>query len=157
MALFISALASPAAADSAIYRCGPAGSQWFSQIPCEENSEKVIVEDPRMFKDTGDSAADTMQSVGVEDSTGEQQADAASRAQAFITQLEKQRNEQLAEIDNNIEELRSRAENPDETEELSGDGEQAAILLAKLQNARRSLMSEYEAMISATRQGIDQP
>lgn len=145
------------AAGPEIYRCGPAGSQRFSQIPCEENSEKVIVEDQFMFSETAASDAHpTGFAEPGEDAAG-QQADAASKAQAFITQLEKQRNEQLAEIDQSIEELQSRSENPEDTEGQSGDGQAAAISIANLQNTRQSIMSEYEAMIVAARQRIDQP
>lgn len=92
----ISAWVPPVTAESAIYRCGAAGSQRFSQIPCEENSEQVNVEDHFMLKEAG--VTDPADSMQAEDSAADH-ADVASKAQAFITQLEKQRNEQLAEID----------------------------------------------------------
>lgn len=145
------------AAGPGIYRCGPADSQWYSQIPCEENSEMVTVEDQFMFSDTATSDADPAGSAEPGEGAAGQQADAASKAQAFITQLEKQRSQQLAVIDQNIEELQALSGNPDAAEGQSGDGEAAAVLLANLQDARQSIISEYEAMISAARQRIEQP
>jgi len=98
-----------------------------------------------MFKEAGAEEPDSADS------------NATSNAQAFITQLEKQRNEQIAEIDRNIQELQSRAENPDEAAEQSGDAEDAATSLGGLKNTRQSIMSEYDAMISAARQRMETP
>lgn len=156
LVLIISATVPAVVADPAIYRCGPAGSQWYSQIPCEEDSEQVVVEDHQMFKESGvagSAANDFSQAEG----GSADHADAASKAQAFITQLEKQRNEQLAEIDRNIVDLESRSAKVDEGNEQDTDAKEAANLLASMQNTRESIASEYDAMISAARQRIETP
>jgi len=166
------------AAASTIYRCGPEDSQWFSQIPCEEDSAAVILEDRHMFNEAGEEQP-------AAEETDVEAAAAASNAQAFITQLEKQRSEQLAEIDRKIQELETRTENASSsaadsaesagepsTEGGSADGKESspdaassgedeaaesARLLANLRNNRESLASEYDAMIKAARQGSETP
>jgi len=108
-----------------------------------------------MFREAGASATEPAGSAKPGEIAAGQQADAKSKAQAFITQLEKQRNEQLAEIDKTIEELQAFSENPDAAEGQNDDGEAAAVLLASLRSNRQSIMSEYEAMITAARQRIE--
>lgn len=148
-------LAAPfcAAANSAIYRCGPEGSQQFSQIPCEENSVALVMEDHPMFSDS--TRAGTADDAGLADAQGNEDADKAKKAQAFITQLEKQRSEQLAEIDQKIKQLQS--ENVTDEENSSTSDEGTAGLLTSLQTTRQSIVSEYNAMIDAARQRIQNP
>ena len=81
----------------------------------------------------------------------------ANKAQAFITQLEKQRSEQLAEIDRDIEKLQSQEASATDGGEDSPVDEEAAMVLASLQATRKSIMSEYDAMIDAARQRINTP
>jgi len=155
--LIFSAAVPALAAEPMIYRCGPAGSQWFSQIPCEESSEQVIVQDHRMFKETGVSDTAAADSTQAQASPDQQRQDSIGKAQAFIAQLEKQRNDQLAEIDRNIEELRFRSETANESDEAGGEAGEAANLMSDIQITRQSIVSEYDAMISAARQRIDPP
>ncbi len=136
---------------SEIYRCGPVGSQRYSQIPCEENSEKLVVEDHPMFNDPTSGDAD------VQADKGNVSNESARKAQAFINQLEKQRSEQLAEIDKNIQALQS-AETPQDSEgEHALSEEKKSTTLAGLQTARSSIVSEYDAMIDAAMQRINTP
>jgi hypothetical protein len=163
--LFSASLPSLMAAEPKVYRCGPAGSQWYSQIPCEEDSEEVIVEDHHMFSDTPASDPQDGSSAADDKDTESDSAEeiAASKAQAFITQLEKQRSEQLAEIDRRIDELESSlagdgGENGLEgSSENDAENEQNAKQLSDLKRNRQSIVSEYEAMISAARQRIGTP
>jgi len=168
------------AAASTIYRCGPEGSQWFSQIPCEENSAAVILEDRHMFNEAGEEQP-------AAEETDVEAAAAASNVQAFITQLEKQRSEQLAEIDLKIQELETRTEavsnsaadsaesdaendaeasteggsangqegSPDTASSGEDEAAESARLLVDLRNTRESIASEYDAMINAARQGSE--
>ena len=147
----------PAGADATVYRCGPPGSQRYSQIPCAEDSEAVVIKDQHKLGDSGDvpEAAGIPESAN--DTDAESAADAANNAEAFITQLEKQRNEQLAEIDRNIARLKNPASDPDEGAETTATGEEIAALLASLQNTRDSIVSEYDAMIRAAQQRIARP
>jgi len=178
-------LSTSVTAASNIYRCGPEGSQWYSQIPCEENSEAVIVEDRHMFNEGGEDPSSQEAATDTEETDAGAEAAAASNAQAFITQLEKQRSEQLAEIDLRIQELENRTvavsnSTADSAESDAGvstnveaeDGQdgspdadssdqteaaEAARLLANLRNSRESIVSEYDAMINAARQGSKNP
>jgi len=161
------------AAASTIYRCGPEDSQWFSQIPCEEDSAAVILEDRHMFNEAGEEQP-------AAEETDVEAAAAASNAQAFITQLEKQRSEQLAEIDLKIQELENGTEavsnsaaesaesdaeantefgsangkesNPDGASSGEDEDAESARLLDDLRDTRESIVSEYDAMIDAARQ-----
>jgi len=83
-------------------------------------------------------------------------SDAASKAQAFITQLEKQRSEQLAEIDREIGDLQSGEASQNEQDDGAA-AEMDASLLTSLQSTRQSIVAEYDAMIDAARQRIPNP
>lgn len=147
------------AAESTIYRCGPANSQWYSQIPCEEDSEQVVVEDHPMFNDSA-AATPTPDADQQETAVANQASDAASKAQAFINQLEKQRSEQLAEIDREIKDLQPGEADQNDQGNEQGDAASADMLatsLASLQSTRQSIVSEYDAMISAARKRTDTP
>ncbi len=151
--LLLFAASFPAAAGSEIYRCGPEGSQQFSQIPCEENSEPLVMEDHPMFSESKRAEpADDADSVDAQENGA---SDETNKAQAFITQLEKQRSEQLAEIDRKIEQLQ--AESATGEADNSATDEGTATLLANLQISRASIVSEYNAMIDAARQRIQTP
>ncbi len=157
LGLLSMAVLNPLMADPTIYRCGPKGSQWFSQIPCAEDSEQVVVEDHAMFKETGTALASTDDSLIAGETTAAVKGDSARKAQAFITQLEKQRGEQLAEIDRGIKELKTRSKPAGDGNEEAADAKEAAILLTSMQNTRQSIVSEYDAMISAARQRTKTP
>jgi hypothetical protein len=86
-----------------------------------------------------------------------EEASPASNAEAFIQQLEKQRSEQLAEIDRDIAKLQSGSSNADGDEVSEAEAEEASELLAGLQNTRESIVAEYDAMILAARQRIEKP
>jgi hypothetical protein len=143
-----------AAADSTVYRCGPPGSQWFSQIPCAEDSEAVLIVDQHKLGDS-DPAAD----AGTEDdgAAADNSASTASNAEAFVTQLEKQRSEQLAEIDRQIANLQNQDNQVGDSEESAVTDDENASLLATMQNTRQSIVSEYDAMIRAAQQRITKP
>jgi hypothetical protein len=145
---------STSAAGPAIYRCGPAGSQWYSQIPCAEDSEQLVVEDHQMFSDS-DTVSNT-QADAQESASADDDADAKSKAQAFIVQLEKQRSAQLAEIDQKIEVLQS-GDTTGAGQDDADSSDMAATLLASLQTTRQSIVTEYDAMIDAARQRANTP
>lgn len=153
--LFALTVPTSLAAESAIYRCGPAGSQWYSQIPCEEDSEQLVVEDHPMFNDSvavtphTDTDADQQEAAAANS-----ESNAASKAQAFITQLEKQRGEQLAEIDRQIEALQSEETSQGEQDDGTASADLGGSVLTSLQSTRQSIVSEYDAMIDAARQRI---
>lgn len=146
------AFGASAFADSTVYRCGPKGSQWYSQIPCTENSEQLVIKEQHKLSDTG-----AGQEAGSGNDADPAAADAAGNAQSFIAQLEKQRTAQLAELDRNIAELQKQAEEA----AANGDSDEASskvtVLLANLQATRDSVVSEYDAMISAAQQRIAKP
>lgn len=142
-----------AAAGSEIYRCGPEGSQQFSQIPCEENSEPLVMEDHPMFSES--TKTDSADDADLAETQVNETSDETNKAQAFITQLEKQRSEQLAEIDQKIELLQSESATDKEGNSTSVEG--SSTLLTSLQTTRQSIVSEYNAMIEAARQRIQSP
>jgi hypothetical protein len=150
---------SPASADATVYRCGPEGSQRYSQIPCSEDSEQVVIRDQHKLIEPAGSPAES----GGEGTSQQPNAQAveeaspASNAEAFIQQLEKQRSEQLAEIDRDIAKLQSGSSNADGDEVSEAEAEEASELLAGLQNTRESIVAEYDAMILAARQRIEKP
>jgi hypothetical protein len=141
------------AAGPGIFHCGEPGNQSWSQIPCEETSEQVIIEDHVMI--TGLPESGEGSGAEGESQTGANgQAQATSNVQAFINQLEKQRGEQLAEIDRNIQEL----ERGSGAAGLDAEGEvpvESTQLMATLKETRKAIVSEYDAMISAAQQRVD--
>lgn len=158
LVLAYSLLVAPfASADATVYRCGPKGSQWYSQIPCAENSEPVIIKEQHMLGGVGEVPVTAVSTVDGSGASEGPAADATSNAEAFITQLEKQRSEQLAEIDRDIARLETRAAGDAESGESAAEDDENAAVLASLHNTRDSIVSEYDAMISAARQRIDNP
>jgi hypothetical protein len=147
----------PAAADATVYRCGPPGSQWYSQIPCNEDSEAIVIKDQHKLGDSGNSPATSETQDSANEHAADSAADSANNAEAFITRLEKQRSEQLAEIDRNIASLQNQATEPAEGEETTATKEENTALLTSLQNTRESIVAEYDAMILAAQQRIAKP
>jgi len=136
------AMVSTTLGDSTVYRCGPEGSQKYSQIPCSDDAEPMVIKEQHLLGDAGLLPADR----GSDNAS----AGAANNAEAFIEQLEKQRREQLAEIDGTIASLKGPDANPAESEQI-------AASLAVLQATRNSIVSEYDAMILAAQQRIAKP
>jgi hypothetical protein len=132
------------AADPAIYRCGEAGSQTWSQIPCEEDSEALVVEDHLMFTEPQALQEDAGGVVGTTVTQQKGEMTQAKRMEAFIAQLETQRRQQLAEIDHSSAELESQMA-ASEDESVVAAAESA---LAELQSARREVVEQYDAMIT---------
>jgi hypothetical protein len=140
-------------ADPGIFRCGEAGNQSWSQIPCEESSEQVVIEDHRMITEAPP-PKESAGSLGGAASTSAGQAQSVNNVQAFIQQLDSQRIEQLAEIDRNILALESRSGQGNDGAE--GDNPvDTAELIAELKESRKAIVTEYEAMISAAQQRMD--
>lgn len=159
LALVLSALvAASLRADATVYRCGPAGSQWYSQIPCSENAEPMLIRDQHKLSEpeTPEAESASANSNPAQAAESAQETAPASNAEAFIQQLEKQRSEQLAEIDRNIARLENASSSAGEDGTPLADDETAA-LIAGLQNTRESIVSEYDAMIRAARQGDSRP
>ncbi len=91
------------------------------------------------------------------DASAAEEAGRSSNAEAFIQQLEKQRGEQLAEIDRDIAKLQDRGSSESGKELTEAEAEEASESLAGLENTRESIVAEYDAMIQAARQRIEKP
>lgn len=150
---------SPVSADATVYRCGPEGSQRYSQIPCSDQSEPMVIRDQHKLIEPGGSPAESTGagSSPQPDASAAEEAGRSSNAEAFIQQLEKQRGEQLAEIDRDIAKLQDRGSNASGEEVSEAETREASDLLAGLQNTRESIVAEYDAMIQAARQRIEKP
>ncbi len=150
---------SPVCADATVYRCGPEGSQRYSQIPCSDDSEQMVIKDQHKLIEPGGSPPESAGADGrtQPDANAAEEAAPASNAEAFIQQLEKQRSEQLAEIDRDIAKLQDRGSSATGEEMSEAKADETSELLAGLQNTRESIVAEYDAMIQAARQRIEKP
>ena len=128
-----------------IYRCEAKGETYFSQIPCNDQAQAVVIEDRQMFSTPANVST-------LPPSARVTQEPAATRTPAdnlkeFVETLNRQRSEELAKADRQITDLEAQLANaegqPANDPELVAVGEQ----LAEARTARDSISGQYDSMI----------
>ena len=140
----LSLLLLPSALQAQIYRCAAKGDTYFSQIPCADNSETVVIEDRMMFSAPAEGAVAPSEELVT---SAEAARTPADNMQEFISTLRKQRTEQLEKLDLDIGKLEAQlnaiGDTPSDTAQREAIGEQ----MTGLQVSRSSIVKEYESMI----------
>lgn len=140
-------LLAPCAASAEIYRCESKGESYFSQIPCNDEAEAVVIEDRPMFSTPA--AIDTLP-PSAREAAAAQPVPArtpADNLKEFVETLNRQRSEEIAQVDGKITETKAQlavmAGRP------ADDPEQAALneQLTELQASREAVSRQYDAMI----------
>ncbi len=107
-AIFFLFLFFPLALQAQIYHCSSPDGPIYSQIPCEDNAEKVAIRNSRIMTDDGDAAGpEPRQEPEAVEVTP------TDRLNAFIATLEKQREAHIGQIDRNIKSMRQQMASDD--------------------------------------------
>jgi hypothetical protein len=131
----------PLSLQAQVYHCdGPAGPV-YSQIPCAENAEVVAIYDPAA------KSADTSAPDSEQDDFIEPVVEPPTPMENFVATLYSQRQQQLAEIDENIGGLKKSLKAEGE-QALDEAGRQAAIAkVGALESDRVSVDEQYASLI----------
>lgn len=143
--LVLLALMLPGLVQAQIFRCETKGESYFSQIPCADNSEAVVIEDRLMFSD---GAPETTAAAKEPEVQPEPVKSQAENMQDFVSTLYRQRTEQLQGIDKDIgvlaDQLDSIGDDPSDSEQREALNQQ----LASLRESRSSIVEQYQSMIA---------
>ncbi len=138
-------------AQAQVYRCEGPDGPWYSQLPCDEAAEPLVLEDRLMF-----SASPQVGSVRADGSAATDAAAApaaetakspAENMQAFVERLQLQRAQQLDQLDQDIIDLEAEL---NATENASSDDPELLARAAELKSlyaSRNSISEQYESMI----------
>jgi len=135
----------PGVAQAQIFRCEAEGESYFSQIPCAENSQAVVIEDRLMFSEASPAAEKQNEEP---EPPVERVKTQAENMQDFVSTLYRQRTEQLQEIDKNIADLESQL---NKLGDVPPDDPQRQGLTSQLienKSSRESIVDQYQSMIS---------
>lgn len=135
----------PGIAQAQIFRCETKGETYFSQIPCADNSEAVVIEDRLMFSD---GAPETKATEKEPEAQAEPAKSQAENMQDFVSTLYRQRTEQLQGIDKDIGVLGDRLASIGDDPSDGGEREAISQQLASLRESRGSIVEQYESMIA---------
>ena len=141
-AFFILVLFFSCSLNAQVYRCDSPNGPVYSQIPCAENAEIVVIYDPAAKSDD-DSGFNSKQDEPVE--TVEKQP---TPMENFVVTLHNQRLQQIGEIDDNISHLKELLDAEGEQALEGTDRTAAASKLAALESDRDSIVEQYASLIS---------
>jgi len=131
----------PLSLQAQVYRCdGPAGPV-YAQIPCAENAEVVVIYDPAA------KSADASEPDSKQDEVIEPVVEPPTPMENVVATLHKQRQQQLAEIDENIAQLKESLKALGEQALEEPDRQAAAVKLAALEADRDSIDEQYASLI----------
>ena len=142
----------PCASQAAVYKCSTESDTYFSQIPCEENAEVVAIEDTTMFTDEAHGAISTPAETEL---AAPPKRSPEDNMRDFVETLQRQRMEQLEDMDDQIIALEELIE--------SGDGEdndesrlaQLNQRLNQLNADRNSVVEQYAALIEEAEKRLE--
>lgn len=140
--ILILILMSPLTLQAQVFRCdGPNGAV-YSQIPCDENAERLTRYDPEV-------KAEDDPDLNAESATDSEAIEKEpSPMETFVTTLHNQREQQVGEIDSNIAILKKQL---NASGELAAEESNRKFLesdLARLENERTSIVEQYARLIS---------
>lgn len=145
-AIFSLFLLLPLTLQAQVYRCdGPDGAV-YSQLPCDENAEEVVIEDTRMLTEGN---GPKVEATGVGKAAGTQALEQApvNLMDSFVATLVSQREIQIGEIDRKIAQERAYIRS-DEFAEADRETRQSATgRLGDMQSERKSILEQYESLI----------
>ena len=141
--VIIPLLVFPLSLSAQVYRCDGPGGPIYSQLPCAQDAELVIIHDPVMQKQLKN-AADDGQVIHQEPVKSR-----ADSMESFVKTLHKQRQQQLAEIDASISRLKDQLEAPDEQEQPSEPvRKHINAEVDSLQSTRLAINTQYDSLIA---------
>jgi len=144
--LVLPLLLAPCTASAEIYRCESKGETYFSQIPCNDEAQAVVIEDRQMFSTPA--AIDTLPPSAREAAQPSVPARTpADNLKEFVETLNRQRNDEIAKVDSDISGVRKQLAEAEGRP--ADDPEQIALdeQLSELQASRESISRQYDSMI----------
>jgi len=124
-----------------VYHCkGPAGPV-YSQMPCAEDAERLTDYDPVVKRSAG---SDSEQGQGQAVVSQEQ----SNTMEHFVATLQKQRQQQMSELDQNIAQMQSQLDSDQAEDRNESDHAALAAELAALISERESVSEQYTALIA---------
>jgi len=134
----------PGLVQAQVFRCESRGETYFSQIPCADDSEAVLIEDRMMFSEA---APQTKPAEKEPEAPVAPVKTQAQNMQEFVLTLQRQRTEQLQQIDRDIGALESKLNALGDDKENSPERQRLAQQLTEMQSARGSIVEQYQTMI----------
>jgi len=132
----------PLSLQAQVYRCDGPDGPVFSQIPCAENAEVVAIYDPAA------KSADASEPDPGQDEEIEPVIEPPTPMENFVATLHSQRQQQLADLDENIADLKKSLKAEGEQALDGVDRQAASEKLATLESDRISIDQQYASLIS---------
>ena len=140
--ILILILMSPMTLQAQVYRCDSPNGPVYSQIPCDENAERLTRYDPVV-------KAEEAPELNAESATDSEATERRlSPMETFVTTLHNQRQQQVAEIDSNITYLKQQLNATGELAIEESNREFLESDLARLEDERTSIVEQYARLIS---------
>jgi len=143
----------PGLVHAQIFRCESRGDTYYSQIPCADSSELVIIEDRPMFSESPPTAEAIPQ---IPPPSTAPERTPAQRLREFISTLRNQRSEQVGQIDHDIAELESRLKAEDESPSDTGQREAISGQLKELRASHSAIVAQYESLIAEAERQVSE-
>jgi hypothetical protein len=130
-----------------VYRCETASGVTYSDMPCGDSSEEIVVQgDVVDMKGvgSGDAMAPEPGAPGQEQDL---EMGGAKTLDEFLVMLRQQREEQLSIIDRQLAQLRAQSSSIDFQEMTGDEQDEITRQIASLEANRASIVSGYESLI----------
>lgn len=142
-----------------VYRCESSGSVAYSDLPCGDSAQEVVLDVPEPATGREHSQAQFRAAAAARARPDEKKAPVISEGERnisqFLNMLHDQRRRQIEEIDQTIASLRVQAE----SEEFGryDEARQAKMLveLDRLESSRASILEEYSALIQEAQSRLE--
>ena len=131
----------PLSLQAQVYRCDGPGGPVYAQIPCAENAEVVAIYDPAA------KSANVSEPDSEQDEFIEPLVEPPTPMENFVATLYSQRQQQLAEIDENIANLKKSLKAKGEQALDDTDRQAAMAKVAALESDRISVDEQYASLI----------
>ena len=145
MKIFVLLLLLPVTLQAQIYRCASQGATYYSQIPCANDAQEVVIDDHPMFSE---SAPDLKAEPGEQPAPAQRVRSQADSMKEFISTLRRQRTEQLQQLDSDIARLEAKlsasGDSPVDTSQQMASSQQLKNLLS----SRSSIVEQYDSMLA---------
>ena len=132
----------PLTLQAQVFRCESPNGPVYSQLPCDENAERLVQYDPVVIAD--DAPDLNSESEADSEATEEQ----LSPMENFVTTLHNQREQQVTEIDSNIAILKKQLNTTGEFAIEESNRKFIESDLARLEIERTSIVDQYARLIS---------
>ena len=142
--LILLLLTLPCALQAQIFRCEMKGDTYYSQIPCDDSSEAVVIEDQLMFSEHSDGVVPLPEAPVA---AAEPVRTEADNLLEFVATLRKQRSGQLEQLDKDIGQLDAQLKAFGDSPEDTAQREALSERLTDLQNSRDTIAEQYDSMI----------